>query len=59
MKDIERVAREYIETRHVIAEFLAEFEERPRRSAHTEAADYLVARLAAHEPPILLSMDEE
>lgn len=53
------IAREWLAARTVIADFLAEISggQRVHKSVHEHNAAAILARLAHHKPPILISME--
>lgn len=55
MNRLDRIAKEWIAARDTIADFL--FESGMDRERAEILAEAIIARLAAHNPPILLSME--
>ena len=58
---IDQVAREWLVARNVIADFLEELLSNPAwpRDVHEGNAVAIIARLASHKPPILLTFEDE
>lgn len=54
--NMDQVAREWLASREVIIRFLKELRPDMTQEQHEHNAAALIARLASHEPPILLQI---
>ena len=58
MNQLARIANEYDEAKHIIASALSEWGMVQHGAEAERTAAAIIARLAAHDPPILLEMQE-